>query len=67
MFFPDPNFLHPGSKFFPSRIPDPYPDFLPIPDPGAKKAPDPGPQIRIRNTGFTYTWRGEAQFASGPG
>ncbi len=45
MFIPDPNFLHPGSEFFPSRIPvwkfdpvcsslsriaDPDPDFLPI-------------------------------------
>jgi hypothetical protein len=23
MFIPDPNFFHPGSKFFPSRITDP--------------------------------------------
>ncbi len=48
-------------------IPDPDPDFVPIPDPGAKKTPKPGSQIRIRNTGFTYTWRGEGQFSSGPG
>jgi hypothetical protein len=46
---------HPGSEsrilvltFYPSKVPDPDPDFSPprsrIPDPGVKKAPDPDPQ-----------------------
>ncbi len=39
MFIPDPNFLHPGFEFFPSRI-----RIFPfrIPDPRSKKFPVPG-------------------------